>query len=98
MKWEKRRIAFADEKLGLNYERISSSKHPEDERLHAFLTEIRTELGKKWESGQKVTDGKRISLYERMFQIKEVWQVEIPPHGTVLFSVTPEAILIVDIL
>ena len=92
-----RRIKFADEAMELDYQRISSSSHPEDERLYAFLTEIRTELEKRWMSGQKVTDGKRISLYERMFQIKEVWQIEIPPHGTVLFSVTPEAILIVDI-
>jgi len=98
MKWEKRRVAFADEKLEHDYKRLAESRHPEDEKVYSFHTEIRTQLGKKWESGQKVTDAKRISLYEQTFQIKEVWQVEIPPHGTVLFSITPEAILIVDIL
>ncbi len=98
MKLGERQIAFADENLEHDYKKLAESEHPEDERVYSFLTAIRMELGKKWESGQKVTDGKRISLYERMFQIKEVWQVEIPPHGTVLFSVTPEAILIVDIL
>ncbi len=98
MKFEERRIAFADEKLEDDYEQLAKSKHPEDERAYAFLTAIRTELGKRWRSGQRVTNRKRISLYERMFQVKEIWQVEIPPHGTVLFSVTPEAIVIVDIL
>ena len=98
MKLGERRIAFADENLEDDYEKLAKSKHPEDERVYSFLTAIRMELGKKWESGQKVTDRNRISLYERMLQIKEVWRVEIPPHGTVLFSITPEAILIVDIL
>ena len=98
MKLGERRIAFADEKLEHDFKKLAEPKHPEDQKVYSFLTEIRMELGKKWESGQKVTDGKRISLYERTFQIKEVWQVEIPPHGTVLFSITPESILIVDIL
>ena len=98
MKLGERRVAFADEKLEDEYKKLAESKHPEDEKVYSFVTEIRAELGKRWRSGQKVTDGKRISLYERMFQVREIWQVEIPPHGMVLFSVTPEAILIVDIL
>ena len=98
MKLGGRRIAFADGKLEYDYEQLAKSKHPEDERAYSFLTAIRTELGKRWRSGQRVTDGKRISLYERMFHVREIWKVEIPPHGTVLFGVTPGTILIVDVL
>ena len=91
-------IAFADGKMESEYKKLIGSAHPEDRRLHSVLTSVRTALAKYWRRGDEITRTSLGVIYTRLYQVDNVWRLEVPPHGTVLFSVHSREIRIVDVL
>ena len=92
------RVVFADRKLEEDYRRKAASTHPEDRRTYFVLEEIRRKLRTQYLSGSEVPKNKIPRVYRRMFHIVNLWSLDLPPHGTALYSLAGKEIWIVDIL
>ena len=90
---------FADKKLDDDYKRLSKSRHSEeDKKLYHVLTVIREKVGELYRFGKKLPKNKIPDVYLQRFQIENLWSLDLPGHGTVLYSVAGSCILIVDLL
>ena len=90
---------FADKKLDDDYKRLSKSRHSEeDKKLYHVLTVIREKVGELYRFGKKLPKNKIPDVYLQRFRIENLWSLDLPGHGTVLYSVAEGRILIVDLL
>ena len=92
-------VVFLDKKLEDDYKRLVRSRHSEEEkRLYQILTEIRKKVGGLYRFGKKLPIKKIPTVYLQRFQIDNLRSLDLPGHGTVLYSVAGSRILIVDLL
>ncbi len=91
-------MLFASPKLEDDYERLAALQHPEDKRSYLALRDIRRKLRTQYLSGSEIPKDRIPAIYRRMFHIINLWSLDIPPHGTVLYSIVGKQIWIVDIL
>ena len=92
-------VVFADKKYQDDYERLARSRNSrEEERLYKVLTAIQKKVGELYQFGRKLPRKETPAVYVREFQIDNLWSLDIPGHGNVLYSVAGSRILIVDLL
>ncbi len=92
------RVVFADRKQEDNFRRLASSTHPEDRRTFLALQDIRQQLQANYVSGRELPKEKVPPVYKRLFNIANLWSLDLPPHGCVLYSLVEDEIRIVDII
>ncbi len=95
---KKRNVVFANKELEQDYRRLATSTHPEDRKSYLALQDIRRQLQGKYLSGSQVPKNQIPDVYRRLFQVRNLWSLDLPPHGRVLYSVVEEEIRIVDIV
>ena len=98
MDGKKRKVVFADRKQEDNFRRLASSTHPEDGKTFLVLQSIRRQLQAKYVSGREIPKEKIPDVYRRLFQIRNLWSLDLPPHGQILYSLVEHEIRIVDIV
>ncbi len=98
MSREKKKVVFANKKLEDDYTRVSNSRHPEDKRLYLILKRIRSKLQSQYFSGKRIPENKIPAIYRHSFHIDNLWRLELPGQGTVLYSTVGNEIRIVDML
>lgn len=98
MDGKKRKVVFANRKLERDYERLAKATHPEDRRAYLVLQDIRQQLQMRCLSGSEIPENKIPHVYRRMFQITDLWSLDLPPHGRVLYSLVEDEIRIVDVV
>jgi hypothetical protein len=92
------RVVFADRKQEDNFRRLASSTHPEDRKTFLVLRDIRRQLQAKYVSGREIPTEKIPDVYRRLFHLRNLWSLDLPPHGRVLYSLVGDEIRIVDII
>lgn len=97
MNEKRKNVVFANKKLENNYELLTASKHPEDRKLYLVLKQIRSKLRGQYPKGKKVQINKISDAYKRLFDIGNLWRLDISPQSTVLYSIVGNKILIVDL-
>ena len=99
MATEEVEVVFAGRKFEDDYKRLARSGHSEEEkRLYQVLTTIREEVRRLYRFGKKLPRKKIPDVYVQRFQIDNLWSLDLPSHGTVLYSIAGNRILIVDLL
>jgi hypothetical protein len=98
MSRDKKQVVFANRKLENDYKRLADSKHPEERRSYLVLKRIRSLLRSQYLSGTRIPENKIPAIYRHSFHIDNLWRLELPGHGTVLYSIAGNEIRIVDIL
>ena len=98
MDGKKRKVVFANKKLEQDYERLATATHPEDRKAFLVLQDIRTRLQMRYLSGSEISENKIPEVYKRLFQVNNLWSLDLPPHGRVLYSIVEGEICIVDIV
>ena len=91
-------MVFASQKLEDLYKRLAVSQHREDRRSYQTLQKIRRQLGMHYRSGREIPMKRIPSVYKRMFDIENLWRLDVPAGSTVVYSVVRQQILIVDIV
>ena len=89
---------FADRKLEEGYKRLATATHPEDRRTYLVLQDIRRQLQTKYLTGSEIPENKIPDVYRCLFQVSNLWSLDLPPHGHVLYSLLENEIWIVDIV
>jgi len=92
------RVVFANAKMELEFERLSTTTDPEGRRTYLVLQDIRRQLQMKYLSGSEIPDSKIPDVYRRLFHVRNLWSLDLPPHGRVLYSLVEDEIRIVDIV
>ncbi len=92
------RVVFADRKQEDNFRRLASSTHQEDRKTFLVLQDIRRQLLEKHRSGSQIPKNEIPDVYRRLFQVSNLWSLNLPPHGRVLYSLVENEIRIVDIV
>ena len=95
---EGRKVVFASKELENDYKRLATSEHREDRRSYRVLQRIRRQLGMQHRSGRRIPTQNIPAIYKRMFNIDNLWRLDVPRRGTVLYSVTEQQLRIVDII
>lgn len=98
MSRKKKQIVFANRKLEKDYKRLAGSKHPEEKRSYLVLKRIRSKLQSQYLAGKRIPEKKIPAIYRHTFHIDNLWRLELPGQGTVLYSFVGDEIRIVDIL
>ena len=98
MDGKKRKVVFADRKQEDNFRHLASSTHPEDRRTFLVLQDIRRQLQAKYVSGREIPKEKIPDVYGCLFHLRNLWSLNLSPHGRVLYTVVEDEIRIVDIL
>lgn len=93
-----RKVVFANEELEEDYKRLAAAMHSEDKKRFLVLQDIRKQLLMKCRSGKEIPEDKIPEVYRRLFRVRNLWSLDLPPHGRVLYSLVEEEIRIVDIL
>jgi len=70
----------------------------EDREIYQVLLQVRTRLRLLHSRGTEIPPTEIPAIYVDLFEISNLWAVELPSHGTVLYSKVGSEILIVDIL
>lgn len=91
-------VRFADKELERDYERLANSRNTEERKLHAVLKRIRGQLRALYQHGSETPLAEIPTVYKRMFGIDNLRTLDLPPHGTVLFTKVGEELWIVDIV
>ena len=92
------RVVFANAKMEQEFERLSTTTDPEGRRTYLVLQDIRKQLGMKCRSGKEIPEDKIPDVYKRLFQVSNLWILNLPPHGRVLYSLVDDEIRIVDVV
>lgn len=92
------RVTFANKKLEDEYRELAKSPHAEDRKTYRTLQQIRRTLRKQYPGGRDISKEKIAAIYQRMFDVSNLWSLETPPHGTVLYTRVGREIRIVDIV
>ncbi len=92
------RVVFADAKMELEFERLSTTTDSEGRRTYLVLQEIRRQLLEKHGSESQILKNEIPDVYRRLFQVSNLWSLNLPPHGRVLYSLVENEIRIVDIV
>lgn len=92
------RVVFANAKMELEFERLSTTTDPEGRRTYLVLQDIRRQLLEKHRSGSQILKKEIPDVYRRLFQIRNLWSLNLPPHGRVLYSLFEDEIQIVDVV
>ena len=98
MDGKKRKAVFADRKQEDNFRRLTSSTHPEDRKTFFVLEDIRRQLQMKYLSGTEIPENKIPNVYRRLFHVRNLWSLDLPPYGRVLYSLVEHEIRIVDLV
>ena len=98
MDGKKRKVVFADWKQEDNFRRLASSTHPEDRKTFLVLQDVRRQLQMNYLSGSQVPKNRIPDVYRRLFQVSNLWSLNLPPHGRVLYSLVGDQIRIVDVV
>ena len=98
MDGKKRNVVFANKELGQDCRRLATSTHPEDRKSYQALQDIRMQLQMKYLSGSEIPESKIPNVYRRLFHVSNLWSLNLPPHGRVLYSLVEDEIRIVDIV
>lgn len=93
-----RKVVFANKELEQDYTRLATSTHPEDRRAYLVLQDIRGHLQMKYLSGVEIPKNKIPDVYRRLFHISNLWSLNLPRHGRVLYSLFEDEIQIVDVV
>ena len=91
-------VVFADKKQEDDFRRLASSTHPEDRTTFLALQYIRRQVQAKYVSGREIPKGKIPDVYRHLFHLRNLWSLELPPHGRVLYSLMDDEIRIVDMV
>ena len=92
------RVVFANAKMEQEFERLSTTTDPEGRRTYLVLQDIRRQLLEKHRSGSQIPKNEIPDVYRRLFQVSNLWSLDLPPHGRVLYSLVEDEIRIVDII
>ena len=92
------KVVFTNAKMEQEYQRLAIATHHEDRRTYWALQDMRSQLLGKYLSGSQIPKNKIPDVYKRLFQVNNLWSLNLPPHGRVLYSIVEEEIRIVDIL
>ena len=98
MEKERRKVVFASKKLEDDYRRLATSQHREDRKSYRVLRGIRRQLRMQHRSGRRILMKKIPPVYKRLFNIANLWRLDLPRRGTVLYSVMGQQLRIVDII
>lgn len=93
-----RRVIFADAKLEKDYNRLKSSTKKEERKLYATLTTIKAKLLSDHTLGTQLSKRQIPDVYKRMFQVKDLWKLDLSPKESVLYDYLGEEIRIVDVV
>ena len=93
-----RKIVFANKKLEEDFTRLAASMHPEDRKAHAVLQIIQDRLRTQYRLGHRLPKDEVASVYRLLFGVGNLWRLDVPPYGAVLYSTVGAEIWIVDIL
>ena len=96
MNGRKRKVLFANRNMEYDYRRFATSKHPEEKRLYSVLKQIRATLHHWYLTGKKIPENKIPSAYRRMFQIDNLWRLDLSGDRAVLYSLIGNEIWIID--
>ena len=92
------KVVFANAKMEQEYQWLATSTHPKDRETYMVLQDIRRLLLEKHRSGHQIPKNEIPDVYQRLFQVRNLWSQDLPRHGTVLYSMVGEQIWIVDII
>lgn len=95
---KKRNVVFANRELEQDYRRLATSTHLEDRKSYLALQDIRRQLLEKHGSGSQILKNEIPDVYRRLFRVSNLWSLNLPPHGRVLYSLVEDEIRIVDIV
>ncbi len=95
---KKRNVVFANKELEQDYRRLATSTHLEDRKSYLVLQDIRRQLLEKYRSGSQISKNEIPDVYRRLFQVRNLWSLDLPPHGRVLYSLFEDEIRIVDVV
>jgi hypothetical protein len=98
MEKDNRKVVFARKELEGNYKRLARSQNREDRKSYRVLQRIRRELRMQHRSGRRIPTNNIPSIYNRMFDINNLWRLDVPGGGTVLYSVMGQELRIIDIV
>ena len=98
MDGKKRKLVFADWKQEDDFRRLASSTHPEDRKTFLVLQGIRRQLLEKYRSGSQIPKNEIPDVYRRLFQVSNLWSLNLPPYGQILYSLVEDEIRIVDLV
>ncbi len=92
------RVVFASPKMEQEYERLATATHPEDRRTYSALQDMRRQLLGQYLGGRQIPRNEIPDVYRRLFQVNNLWSLNLPPHGRILYSLVVDDIRVVDIL
>lgn len=98
MDGKKPRVVFANAKMEEEFERLSTTTDPEGRRTCLVLQDIRRQLLEKHRFGSQIPKNEIPDVYRRLFQVNNLWSLNLPPHGLILYSLVEDEIRIVDIV
>ena len=96
MNENRKNVIFANKKFEEDYEKLAVSKHPEDKKLYSVLKRIRSKLRWQYLAGKEVPINKIPAVYKRLFDIDNLWRIDISRNPNVLYSIVGNEIWIVD--
>lgn len=96
MESQQRRLVFADKKLEEAYRKLQTSSSQAEKRLYGFITSALCLLLKNHSLGEQISQEQIPRVYKRMFKIKNLWVLDIPPEWQIFYSLAGNQIQIID--